>query len=65
MLAASKTTEHDQDVEYRGEGVFVARDQVEMRAQVDEQIRTNATGNHTSRAHRVSVPTAAGQPVRG
>ena len=57
--------EHDPMIKYRGEGTFVARDQGEMCAQVDEQIRTNATGNHTTRNHRISVPTAPGQPVRG
>ena len=29
------------------------------------EVQRNTTGNHTSRNHQISVPTVAGQPVRG
>ena len=62
---ARPVVDHEPQVAYAGEGPVVARDQDEIRALIEEQIRANATGNHTARNRPIRVPTATGQPVRG
>ena len=37
----------------------------DIRHQVRDQMRVNATGNHTARHHAIRVPTGASEPVRG
>jgi len=49
---------------YTTEGEPIYGDEAAVRAQIQEQIGANATGNHSARHRPIRVPTAAGQPVR-
>ena len=54
-----------EDLGFVGPAAPIVGDAEAVTAQVQEQIDSNATGNHRSRHHAVRIPTAGGEPVRG